>query len=146
MSKPKRFTISGLHPHLIQRDDGEMIYYEDYANLQAFSDEAQAHIAKEERKSRERLDMAQADYANLKSEFNRLKNTDPNSISGSTIMSDPDWSIACFRFHRENERAEIARLRKAGDNLERVLTTKVASYEVANASHEWRTAKEDADA
>ena len=78
----------------------------------------------------------------LKAELERLKNTDPNSITGSTIMSDPAWSIACFRFHRENERAEIARLRKAGDNLERVLTTKVASYEVANASHEWRAAKE----
>ena len=41
---------------------------------------------------------------------------------------------------------EIARLRKAGDNLERVLTTKVASYEVANASHEWHAAKDGKDA
>ena len=77
----------------------------------------------------------------LKAELDRLKNTDPNSITGSTIIDDPSWSIACFRFHRENERAEIARLRKAGDNLERVLTTKVASYEVANASYEWQAAK-----
>jgi len=30
---------------------------------------------------------------------------------------------------------------EAGDNLERVLTSKVASYGVANASHEWRAAK-----
>jgi predicted RNase H-like nuclease (RuvC/YqgF family) len=82
-----------------------------------------------------------AELRKLKDEFKRLKNTDPNSISGSTIIDSPEWSIACFRFHRENERAEIARLRKAGDNLERVLTTKVASYEVANASHEWRAAK-----
>ena len=83
----------------------------------------------------------EVENSDLKAEFERLRNTDPNSISGSTIMSDPAWSIACFRFHRENERAEIARLRKAGDNLERVLTTKVASYEVANASHEWQSAK-----
>jgi predicted metallo-beta-lactamase superfamily hydrolase len=83
-----------------------------------------------------------ADYARLKAEVERLKNTDPDSITGSTIIDDPAWSIACFRFHRENERAEIKRLLKAGDNLERVLTTKVASYEIANASHEWRAAKE----
>ena len=83
--------------------------------------------------------------ARLKAEVERLRNTDPDSITGSTIMSDPAWSIACFRFHRKNERAEIARLRKAGDNLERVLTTKVASYEVANASHEWRAAKENSN-
>ena len=34
--------------------------------LKAFSDEAQAHIAKEERKSRERLDMAQQELARLR--------------------------------------------------------------------------------
>ena len=83
-----------------------------------------------------------AEIARLKAELERLKNTDPNSISGSTIMSDPAWSIACFRFHRENERAEIARLRKAGDELERVLISRSGSYEAGNASHEWRAAKE----
>lgn len=82
------------------------------------------------------------DYARLKAELDRLKNTDPNSITDVDIKANPEWAMACFQFHRENERAEIKRLRKAGDNLERVLTTKVASYEVANASHEWRAAKE----
>lgn len=117
MSEPKQYNISSLHPYIIEDKNGFMIYYEDYAELKA-------------------------ENARLKAEVERLKNTDPNSISCSTIMSDPAWSIACFRFHRENERAEIARLRKAGDNLERVLTTKVASYEVANASHDWNAAKE----
>jgi hypothetical protein len=42
------------------------------ARLQAFSDEAQAHITKEERKSRERLDMEQAENARLKAEVERL--------------------------------------------------------------------------
>ena len=88
------------------------------------------------------IEAARIENARLKAEFNRLKNTDPNSISGSTIMSDPAWSIACFRFHRENERAEIARLRKAGDELERVLISRSGSYEAGNASHEWRAAKE----
>ncbi len=78
----------------------------------------------------------------LKAELERLKNIDPNGISGSTIMSDPAWAMACFRFHRENDRAEIARLRKAGDELERVLTSRSGSYEAGNASHEWNAAKE----
>ena len=40
------------------------------------------------------------------------------------------------RLKKENER-----LRRAGDNLERILVSKVASYEVGNASHEWQAAK-----
>ena len=32
-------------------------------------------------------------------------------------------------------------LRKAGDNLERVLTSRSGSYEAGNASHEWQSAK-----
>jgi hypothetical protein len=40
--------------------------------LKKFNDEALAHIAKEERKSRERLDMEQAENARLKAEVERL--------------------------------------------------------------------------
>lgn len=32
-------------------------------------------------------------------------------------------------------------LRKAGDELERVLTNRCGSYEAGNASHEWQSAK-----
>ena len=35
MSEPKRYTISGLHPHIIESKDGFMVYYEDYARLKA---------------------------------------------------------------------------------------------------------------
>ena len=38
-------------------------------------------------------------------------------------------------------KAEVERLRKAGDNLERVLTSRSGSYEAGNASHEWQSAK-----
>ena len=38
-------------------------------------------------------------------------------------------------------KAEVERLRKAGDNLERVLTDRSGSYEAGNASHEWQSAK-----
>lgn len=62
------------------------------------------------------------------------------------------------RLKAENERLRSAsfvtavpseqyeRLRKAGDELERILTSKVASYEVGNASHEWQSAKKGSDA
>jgi len=57
--------------------------------------------------------------------------------------------LGAFKTHtiipNEKLQAQVERLTKAGDNLERVLTTKVASYEVANASHEWRAAKEGKD-
>jgi hypothetical protein len=44
----------------------------------------------------------------------------------------------------ENARlkAEVERLTKAGDELERVLTSKMSSYEVGYASFQWRAAKE----
>jgi len=44
------------------------------ARLKTFSDEAQAHIAKEEQKNRERLDIEQAENARLKAEVERLEN------------------------------------------------------------------------
>lgn len=59
----------------------------------------------------------------------------------------------CTRTIIPNEllQAEIARLRKAGDNLERALTSRSGSYdydsemkadvEAGNASHEWQSAK-----
>lgn len=35
MSEVKRYTISGLHPHIYENKDGFMVYYEDYARLKA---------------------------------------------------------------------------------------------------------------
>ena len=37
--------------------------------------------------------------------------------------------------------AQVERLTKAGDNLERVLVSRYGSYEAGNASHEWQSAK-----
>jgi hypothetical protein len=86
----KRYNISGLHPHIIESKDGFMVYYEDYARLKAFSDEAQAHIAKEERKSRERLDMEQAENARLKAEVERL--TKAGNAMASSIQFNEEMS------------------------------------------------------
>ena len=41
----------------------------------------------------------------------------------------------------KEQKEQIKRLTKAGDELERVLTSRISSYEVGNASHEWRSAK-----
>ena len=35
MSEPKRYRISGLHPHIYEDKEGFMVYYEDYARLKA---------------------------------------------------------------------------------------------------------------
>jgi uncharacterized small protein (DUF1192 family) len=49
--------------------------------LKKFNEEALAHIAKEERKSRERLDMEQAEVARLKAEVERLTKAGDAMIS-----------------------------------------------------------------
>jgi len=38
---------------------------------------------------------------------------------------------------------ELEKLLNAGDNLERILTNKISSYEVRNASREWNLAKKE---
>ena len=77
----------------------------------------------------------EAENARLKAEVERIV-----AFGTHTIIPNKKLQAQVERLTKE-----IARLRKAGDNLERVLTTKVASYEVANASHEWRAAKEGKD-
>jgi hypothetical protein len=61
------------------------------------------------------------EYEKLKAEVERLTN----------LQSGADYF-----------KAEVERLRKAGDELERVLTDRSGSYEAGNASHEWNAAKE----
>ena len=101
MSQPKQYNISSLHPYIIEDKNGFMIYYEDYAELKAFSDEAQAHIAKEERKSRERLDMEQSENARLKAEVERLTNTSTNA--DRFLISGLEQDVASLK-------AEVERL------------------------------------
>ena len=38
-------------------------------------------------------------------------------------------------------KAENERLRIAGDNLDRLVTSKIVSYEIGNVSYEWHSAK-----
>ena len=57
--------------------------------LKKFNDEALAHIAKEERKSRERLEMEQAENARLKAEVERL--TKAGDSMAELMFIDKDY-------------------------------------------------------
>ena len=91
VSEPDPFKISEAvidlwRCYIIERDMAKELQAEN-ARLKAFSDEAQAHIAKEERKSRERLDMDQAENARLKAEVERL--TKAGDAMASIIKYEP---------------------------------------------------------
>ena len=68
--------------------------------LKKFNDEAQAHIAKEERKSRERLEMEQAENARLKTEVQHLM-----VFCNCTLIPNKELQ------------AKVERLTKAGDSM-----------------------------
>ena len=74
------------------------------------------------------------DYVKLKAEMSDTKYHQALSANRK-LVEEID------RLKSENER-----LRNAGDNLERLLTTKIASYEIGNASNEWHFAKGARDA
>jgi hypothetical protein len=65
----------------------------------------------------------------LKAEVDRL-----TSIVGADAI-DREHGMCC------DASAQVERLTKAGDELERVLTSRISSYEVGNASFQWRAAK-----
>jgi hypothetical protein len=78
--------------------------------LKKFNEEAMAHIAKEERKSRERLEMEQVENARLKAEVERLK-AEPDALTAylyaDTLRRDDIKTL----------KAHIERLTKAGDAM-----------------------------
>lgn len=45
----------------------------------------------------------------------------------------------------EDQSAQIKELKNSGDNLEHILTNKLSSYEVSNACHNWKLAKNEND-
>ena len=67
--------------------------------LRKFNEEAMAHISKEERKSRERLEMEQAESTHLKAEVERLRSQFANS-EWQPIDTAPEgedvWFLAYF--------------------------------------------------
>lgn len=47
----------------------------------------------------------------MRNKFDKLSKTDPESITEVDITADPSWCIGVFRFHRNNERGEISKLK-----------------------------------
>jgi hypothetical protein len=100
--------------------------------LKKFNDEALAHIAKEERKSRERLDIEQAENARLKAEVEELKSQpDPLTVYlyADTLRRDDIKTL----------KAHIERLTKAGDAMVEELNGRYFGKRLIN---DWNAAKE----
>lgn len=142
MSEPIRYTgkTEGLllgSPHW-EHPEGEWVKWEDYARLKADLRNCYTAIqVKEEEKDRlkaltvemdKTINISQAGYRELKAEVERLE-----AFTTCTIIPN------------EKLQAQVERLTKAGDNLERILTGHISSYEVGNASHEWRAAKKNSN-
>ena len=132
---------------------GGWVHYEDYARLKADVERLQSDLQME----KENEDRLVREWQKANNEVYGLKTQVAALIDDQTRLKAEVERIVAFGTHTiipnkklqtqvERLTDEIARLRKAGDNLERVLTTKVASYEVANASHEWHAAKDGKDA
>ena len=106
-----------------------------------------------------RTESLQSENARLKAEVERLKGIilaqSSEFVRNATKQEEEPlhdgWNTgiakACDLLAEKDKeierlKAEVERLRKAGDNLERVLTDRSGSYEAGNASHEWNAAKE----
>ena len=57
------------------------------------------------------------------------------------VAQDNKTETEATRIENARLKTEVERLTKAGDELERVLTSRSGSYEAGNASHEWQSAK-----
>lgn len=78
-----------------------------------------------------------SELVGLRAENNRLK------AEVESLMTTPTSRLLrASQAENEQLKARIERLRLAGNNLERILSSKVASYEVGVASNEWQTAKD----
>jgi hypothetical protein len=78
----------------------------------------------------------------IQAENERLKLKKFTSEELLSIKAEVELLQAQFKRDIYNQAlAENERLRKAGDELERVLTNRLGSYEAGNASHEWQSAK-----
>jgi hypothetical protein len=78
----------------------------------------------------------------LKAEVERLKSHSFTADELSSMKAEAELLHAQFKRDLFNQLIqENERLRKAGDELERVLISRSGSYDAGNASHEWQSAK-----
>jgi hypothetical protein len=120
MNNPIRYNLNTVVGFVYEDECGKYVLYSDYEELKEGNDcLGQMHDKEMERS------------AYLLEEFNRT------TAWGRGLESDLSHARVEISFLK----AEVERLRKAGDELERVLTSRSGSYEAGNASHEWQSAK-----
>jgi len=127
MSEPKRFSMMWgededgcIYISPFEHLHGDWVRHADYAKLRM-----------ERIHDLNQIGGLQEEVANLKADADRFKAQVERLTAFTTRTIIPN----------EELKAQVDRLTKAGDNLEQVLTNKVASYESGNASHEWLAAK-----
>ena len=59
-----------------------------------------------------------SDYKLLEDKLESFTRVKPESITEIDVVSDPSWTVGCFRFHRENERNKIKELEAKVAELE----------------------------
>ena len=126
-----RYYISGLHPHIWKHPEGEMVYFDDYVNLWAEN----ARLKADSQLVVKHLGEACADNLRLKADVNEL-------AEGLKLASEVGIKIAD---EVTRLKAEVERLRKAGDGMEEViwLTGCVSGMEIKErAVKAWKQAKE----
>jgi hypothetical protein len=96
VSEPKRYRISGLHPHIYEDKEGFMVYYEDYARLKAEVE----RLTDEHGKAVADFWNIHAGYFRLEAEVNRL-----TDFTTRTIIPN------------EELQAQVERMTKAGDAM-----------------------------
>jgi len=149
----KRYTISGLHPHIIEDKNGFMVYYEDYARTKAdvgeladaliLASEVGIKMADEVTRLKtltvemdKTINISQAGCRELKTEVERLT-FDPLSY----LDDQGEWMPRHTHLAAvEILKAEVERLRKAGDAMHRAI--KVSDPFLDWAIECWLAAKE----
>jgi regulator of replication initiation timing len=94
----------------------------------------------------ERIKYIVESHARLKADVDRLTAENASVKLGNAelrqmVIERGETAVEDIRVICRLE-AEVERLTKAGDELERVITSHMSSYEAGNASFQWRAAKE----
>ena len=128
--------------------------------LKKFNEEAMAHIAKEERKSRERLEMAEDENAALKAQVERLTAFTTRTIIPNEELQKQveELELEVFAFdrtikqascHYDNRledirqlQAQVERLTKAGDAMAEEFSFIGSPDGGFNSIDQWNAAKE----
>ena len=62
------------------------------------------------------------EYEALRAEMQRLKEINPASIDVGDVRANPEFTVACFRVHRERDAQRIAELERTVKDLKAIIT------------------------